>query len=164
MKIIDNNGRLFGRISIIDVIVILVVAVLAVALYLKNNTYTHTSTATADSEIGYQILVRGVPEYVADHLHIGDKVFDADRMNSGCLGEITGWEVSEGNELAEFMDGTSGLAPSEDTVNLLIDVKGSGIVTEGRYMLNRVYDLGVNAGRNFATTYAYFMGHFYSIG
>ena len=32
MKIIDNNGRLFGTISVIDVIVILIVAVMAVAL------------------------------------------------------------------------------------------------------------------------------------
>ena len=29
MKIIDGNGRLFGKISVIDVLVILVVAVLA---------------------------------------------------------------------------------------------------------------------------------------
>ena len=36
MKIIDGNGRLFGKISVIDVLVILVVAVLAAALYFKS--------------------------------------------------------------------------------------------------------------------------------
>jgi hypothetical protein len=46
MKIIDKNGRLFGLISIIDVIVIAVVAVMGVALYLKTNTMTHTITVT----------------------------------------------------------------------------------------------------------------------
>ena len=35
MKILDRDGRLFGKISIIDVIVILVVAVLALAIYVK---------------------------------------------------------------------------------------------------------------------------------
>ena len=39
MKIIDNNGRLFGKISVIDVLVVLVVAVLQVYfldMYLNN--------------------------------------------------------------------------------------------------------------------------------
>ena len=31
MKIIDKNGRLFGKISIIDVLVVLMVAILAAA-------------------------------------------------------------------------------------------------------------------------------------
>ena len=45
MKIIDKNGRLFGKISVIDVLVILVVAVMAFALYVKNNSLSVTSTS-----------------------------------------------------------------------------------------------------------------------
>ena len=37
MKIIDRNGRLFGKISVIDVLVIAVVLVMAAALFFKNN-------------------------------------------------------------------------------------------------------------------------------
>ena len=33
MKIIDRNGRLFGKISVIDLLVVAVVVVLAAALY-----------------------------------------------------------------------------------------------------------------------------------
>lgn len=36
-KIIDKNGRLFGLVSIIDVVVLLVVAVMALALYVRGN-------------------------------------------------------------------------------------------------------------------------------
>ena len=71
MKIIDHNGRLFGKISVIDVIVILVVAVMAVALYLKTNTMTHTSTATSNEIITYQVLARGVPAFVEELLFRG---------------------------------------------------------------------------------------------
>ena len=35
MKVIDKNGRLFGKVSIIDVVVVLLVIVLAVALRYK---------------------------------------------------------------------------------------------------------------------------------
>ena len=37
MKLMDKNGRLFGKISVIDVVVVLVVLVMAAALYVKNN-------------------------------------------------------------------------------------------------------------------------------
>ena len=45
MKILDRDGRLFGKISIIDVIVILVVAVLALAIYVTVS-YTHLTLPT----------------------------------------------------------------------------------------------------------------------
>ena len=60
MKLIDNNGRLFGKISIIDVLVILVVAAMGAALYLKTNHNEITSTATSNDTITYQVLVSGV--------------------------------------------------------------------------------------------------------
>ena len=37
MKVIDNNGRLFGKISLIDVLAVLVVLALGAALYVKSN-------------------------------------------------------------------------------------------------------------------------------
>ena len=96
MKIIDKNGRLFGKISVIDVIVILVVAVMAVALYLKTNTMTHTSTATSNQTINYQVYARGVAESVEDVLRLEDQLFDEDRGNSGCLGVIKNIEILPG--------------------------------------------------------------------
>ena len=36
MKIIDRNGRLFGAVSVIDVLVVAVVVVMAAALYFKS--------------------------------------------------------------------------------------------------------------------------------
>ena len=43
MKVIDNNGRLFGKISLIDVLAVLVVLALGAALYVKSN-QPHTGT------------------------------------------------------------------------------------------------------------------------
>ena len=59
MKLIDHNGRLFGKISVIDVLVLAVVVVLAAALYFKSN-QTHTGTSVTNNEITYQVLASGV--------------------------------------------------------------------------------------------------------
>ena len=96
MKIIDRNGRLFGKISIIDLVVVAVVIVMAFALYVKTNHNEITSTSTPDSTITYQMLVRGVRTYVADAVQVGDHVYDQDRNSGGgSLGVITDIDSGE---------------------------------------------------------------------
>ena len=150
MKLIDREGRLFGKISIIDVLVLAVVIVMAVALYVKTNHREITST--------YQILVSGVRGYVADAIREKDMLYDVDNSSGGALGEITDIQVMEGAKLAEYDDGTMEMTPVEDGVNLLLTVEGRGIISDGRYLVNRVYDLGVNSARNYHTPYAQFTG------
>ena len=57
MKLMDKNGRLFGKISVIDVVVVLVVLVMAAALYVKNTSLSHTSTRVTNTPITYQVSV-----------------------------------------------------------------------------------------------------------
>ncbi len=155
MKIIDRNGRLFGKISIIDVAVILVVAVLAAALGFKGN-QTHTGTASSNIPITFQLRVNGVRNYVADAVREGDNLYDLENSSGGPLGEILSIEVLPGTKVGSFSDGTIVDAPVEDAVTLLLTVRGEGILNNNRYLLNRVYNLGVNTTRNYYTPYAQF--------
>ncbi len=72
--------------------------------------------------------------------------------------EITDIQTSPGTKLAELSDGTCETLPVEDSVDLLLTVEGEGILSEGRYLLNRVYEVGVNSSRNYCTPYAQFTG------
>lgn len=164
MKIIDKNGRLFGLISIIDVIVIAVVAVMGVALYLKTNTMTHTSTATKNEIITYQVYAMATNDCVEGNIQVGDRIFDEDRPSGGCLGKVAAVEIFPGTELISFPDGTVEEVPSEGTINLLLTIEGEGLISDKSYSLNRIYDLGVNSARNFVTEYARFTGTVVSIG
>lgn len=161
MKILDRNGRLFGKISIIDVLVILVVAVLGAALFFKSN-QTHTGTTVTEQPIVFQIRVRGAENYVADAIKVGDGVYDKDYSSGGkAIGEITEIEVERepGQKLADDLhDGTAALVEVEDSVDLLITVEGSGLVTGKSYSINRVYALGVNSSRTYYTKQAQFVG------
>lgn len=156
MKVIDHNGRLFGKISVIDVLVILVVIALAGALYVKN-TRPHTGTSVATQTITYQVLVEGAQSYLKDNIHVGYKVYDLTYSSGGSpLGEITDIEEQPGSKLTTFTDGTMGLAQVEDGVNLLLTIQGEGLVGDKGYSLNRVYDLGINSARTYYTKYAQF--------
>lgn len=120
-KIIDRNGRLFGFISVIDLLVIVVVAVMGFALYTKNTQMAITSTNTADQTITYQILASGIRTYVAEAVREGDQLFDPDRSSGGTLGTITDIQLMPGTKLAEFDDGTVAAAtvPSSNSASLV---------------------------------------------
>ena len=163
MKLIDRNGRLFGKISIIDVLVVAVVLFLAVALQFKGK-QTHTGSSVTEVPITYQVTVNGVRNYVADAIQVGDVLYDLDMDSSGHLGEITAIEVLPPSKMAELHDGTVDFVPAEDSVDLLLSVKAEGLIDNGRYLINRVYDLGLNASRNLYTPYAQFVGSVTSIG
>ena len=157
MKILDKNGRLFGKISIIDVVVILVVVILAAALAFKNS-QTHTGTTTSNIPITYQLRVNGEHDYVAEAVRVGDKLYDQDNSSGGPLGTITNIETLPGTKVATFNDGTMGDVPVQNGVTLLLTVEGSGIISDNRYLINRVYNLGVSTTRNYYTPYAQFTG------
>ena len=164
MKIIDSNGRLFGKISIIDLLAVLVVLILVAAQFVKTNHKTITSTTKNDIII-YQVKVTAVKEYIADALHVDDLVFDVDTPDSGgSLGQITDIQVLPSEKVEFFQDGTILENVSvPETVNLIITIKGEGQINGKTYMLNRIYPLGVNANRNLCTKYAQFTGVIYDI-
>ena len=161
MKIIDRNGRLFGKISVIDLLVIAVVAVLAAALSFKSN-QSHTGVTVTEQPIVFQIRARAVDDYLAQAIQVGDGVYDKDYSSGGrAIGRITDIQVERdpGRKMNDEMnDGTAALLDYEDTVDLLITVEGSGVSDGRSYTINRVYEVGVNASRTYRTNRATFVG------
>ena len=65
-KLIDREGRLFGKISVIDLLVVLAVLVLAAAFYTKNNTLEPTATAQAGTPITFTVLAENLSFQTVD--------------------------------------------------------------------------------------------------
>lgn len=163
MKIIDRNGRLFGKISIIDVIVILAVLVAVLAIYVKTHK-PQTGSNVDTTTIVYQMQVDNMPEYMLQAIQKGDQIYDKERSTGGSLGTITDIQVSDGTYEAKLSDGTYEVVPAENHYNLLLTIQGEGLIDEnGNYLLNRVYNLGVNSSREFNNKYGLFLGRIVSI-
>lgn len=153
----DRNGRLFGKVSIIDVLVVLVVAVMAVALYMKNNTLQASMTGESSSTpIVFVVEAENINLNVVDAIRVGDKVYDKDRASGGAIGEITAIEEIEAGKVEKLCDGTHARLTNEHARNLIITIEGRGSVNNGRYAINKIYEIGVNAARNFYTSHAVF--------
>ncbi len=161
-KIIDEKGRLFGVLSIIDIIVILVIIVLTVGAYFRFFVMDETAVNVQQDTIKYTVLADDCRSYVGDSLKPGDLLYDS--KNNSAIGTVTDVRVSEAQVDATDLHGNYLKADSEDKYRVEIDVECPGVLgSDGRYTLNRTYELSTGYQTEFSTKYVFFSGIFYSI-
>ena len=156
-KLIDENGRLFGLVSIIDVAVIAVVAVLAVALYTKDTAMPIASVADPMQTIRYEVTIDNMPAGRLDSLRIEDGIYDQETGNP--MGVIKDIRVADCEIAVLKADGTYVMAPIEDRYNVTLTVEARALVDDrGHYYVNRSNIVGVGWTMNFQTKTSLFGG------
>ena len=157
MKVIDRNGRIFGKISIIDVFVIIVVILLAAGIYLRYFALETTASVGQPSEpIEFSLKVGGVRQYTVDVLAVGDEVFSGSNMEK--LGTITDISVGPAMQWGSTLDGRTVQAEIEDKYDLIVTIQGEGVISDGHFYVSRIQELGDNQSASFFTKYLSFGG------
>ena len=156
-KVIDENGRLFGLVSIIDVVVIAVAAVLAVALYTKDSAMPIASVADPMQTIRYTVSINNMPEGRLESLRVGDQIYDKETGNH--MGTIKDIKSEDCVISMLKADGTYVMAPIEERYNVTLSVEAQVRVDErGHYYVNRSNIVGVGWSMDFYTKTSLFGG------
>lgn len=84
---IDENGKLFGKINLIDLIVVILIIALLAFVALKVIGGQNDAPVLTAVEISF--FSDEVPDYVADYIHEGDKALDsAEDVNMGTVKSV----------------------------------------------------------------------------
>ena len=132
--IIDEKGKLFGKISIVDIAAILLVFALLGGVYFKLFVYGRNMEKTNATKFNYQVMVSDVRMVSVDALQIGNKVFDEDTKEY--LGIIVDKEIKPCQLNLLKNDGTYVKAEKPDRYNVIITVEATGIVNNEGYIIN----------------------------
>lgn len=155
-KIIDEHGRVFGKISIIDVLVIVIVIMIGTGLYVKYNVLDITSKSAGTTTITYTANIYGVRDFTVNAIKVGDMLYDKNNSGGYTIGTITGVQVSAAKKTAETLDGKLVLGNYIGYDDVTITVASNGVTSEGRYLVNKTYELNANSIRTFYTKYCSF--------
>lgn len=156
-KIVDENGRLFGRVSIIDVVVIAVVAVLAVALYAKDTAVPIAGISDPLQPVEYTVSITNMPAGRLEGLREGDALYNKETGNY--VGEIRNIQVEDCVTSILKTDGTYVMARVEDRYNVTLTVDARVMVDErGHYYVERSELVAVGWSMNFNTKASTFAG------
>ena len=150
-KIIDDRGRLFGRFSVIDVIVVIVAVVLVFAFYTKFNIHITPLGSRDTIEISYTFIVPTVRMATVNHLRVGDKVYVHD--TGAHTGTISRIEIADAEMPENLLDGTYIMTGAEDRYDVTLTIDAECSVSNGRYYIDRTFELRANGEFRFITKY-----------
>ena len=127
--IIDNKGRLFGKINIIDICVILVVVMAIAVTYFKFNFSAHSDVVTSNATATYTIRAYKVRSFTADAIAVGDKVFD--KETDKFVGTVTAVSSAQAKDFVTLSDGVVKSAPMPDRYDVEVSIECPVVVKNG---------------------------------
>lgn len=147
--IIDKKGKLFGKVSIIDVLIIVVI-IGAIGGFAYKVTKSNTITPfTKTDNIEIILSVDDVDSFVSKSINVGDIV--KDRVNNVVLGTLE--SVDFGDARIQGIDDKGQITVSSrpDHISVKIKVKGSGLYSDSattsisniNYYINRSMEIAV---------------------
>ena len=141
-KIIDDKGRLFGKISVIDILVVIVVIVVAAAFYVKFYVQDTPISARDTFEVTYTVRIAGIRMSSASLLRPGDRFYT---METGTLmGYISEIDIVDAEAADTRVDGTYVIAPVEDRYDVTLTIAADCSISNGRYYLDKTIELSSN--------------------
>jgi hypothetical protein len=160
-KIIDEKGRLFGFISVIDVIVLVAVIILGFAVFTRLGDQSNPLITENTVPVTYTIKFQSVRYTVMDLMRPGDFLYAAE--TGAFVGTIVDVSAAEAEVMEWILDGTYVVASSQDRYDVTVTVEVPSTYSNGRYYADRVFELNANSEHRFNTKYVTLLGYIATI-
>jgi len=133
---IDKQGKISGRVSVIDIILVLVVLALIAGFAYRRATPHIGAILQGDAPFYVTFEVNRIRGAIAaDAVVIGDQVF-RQHATQQPIGTIVAIERYPATEVMMRTDGTALVATMEDRYSLRITVRSTGSITPAGYFAN----------------------------
>ena len=155
MKIIDNKGRLFGKVSLIDIFVLLAVVAILAGVYVRNFVLDTTAAGSnPDVTITYKAKIQGISNLLTDQFHVGDEFFDDTfKASHGVVKEI---EIKPHETWQATPDGDYVKVYPPQRSDVYLTIEASGTVKDGKHFIGRNYEIEPNYGLYMHSKYVNF--------
>ena len=123
---IDEKGRLFGKINIVDLIVILVIVIAAVVVGMKFLGGSGNSVINpAKTPVRYTVLVEGVEPEVYENIqrYIPGQLMASGEMLDGYVTDVTPVEGREHTATVDTADGTLEIPVNNGKLDLIFTIE-----------------------------------------
>ncbi len=158
--IVNKEGKLFGKVSIIDIIVVLAIVVAALGIY-NRFVSSGSKVETVTQKIEYTMIVKGVRQGTVDALAKGGKVYDAETKEY--FGEIIGSEHTVATDYEEMPNGEIVSVELPEKFDVTVTVNIDGKVNDSGYYTGTNAPITIGSRHVFYSKYAKTTGEIMSV-
>lgn len=148
---INKKGKLFGKISIIDIVVVLAVAILAFGLYVRFGG-DEAKVSTQKQQIEYTVLVKGVRMGTVEALQEMGPITNATTKEAA--GEITEVTFDAAFDSRELADGTIVETPLPERYTATVKIRVDGSVNNSGYYTSTNQPINIGSTLFFTSKFA----------
>jgi len=157
----DKNGKLFGKISIVDLTVLLLILVVGIGTIYRFSA-SAAQVDEAHTNIEFTVRIEGVRDFTLYYYHGGLPVHD--RSTGQFIGTIAGVHVEPHYVLTTLNDGSIIMARMPDNyITIYLTIAAAGRETDGAIFAEGTFEVAVNSTLNLRTRYVQVSGLIYDI-
>jgi len=138
---IDNKGRIKGKVSIIDIILVVALVALAAAFVYRQVSPRLDVILRPTTPLYVTVQGTGLRHFITDAIEIGDIMYRNHVGNP--IGTVVAIELELALDYLHRSDGTAVLVPMEERYTIRVTMHGIGSVTERGYFINGLDHLAV---------------------
>ena len=136
---IDEKGRLFGKVNIVDLLIVIII--LAAGAFLGMKLLGPDSAVANTQKVRVTLYCEETPNYVAEQLEAGAEVWDSD--NNVTLGYLTEWRTGDSKRAVTGVTGKVVEITREDYCSATLVCEGEGVMgTHGVTIGGTLYGAG----------------------
>ena len=158
---LSKDGKLFGKVSIIDILVILVFVLLIVGVLIKFSG-NQTVEIVSGEPLECTLKVHGVRDYTVEALKKGGAVYDT--TTKEYIGVITEVWSEDAQALVNMADGSIKLAESDNRYNAFVKVSFTGKAAESGFYTASNRQMAPGATVLISSKYAQCTSHVIDVG
>lgn len=134
--LIDEKGRLFKKINILDLVIILIILAAGIFVFQKFNTAGLKTIFTDTDKVSIEFYVEDCPDYLSQSMEVGQTA--KDKVTNSTFGKVTDIEVGPSIFFASNDEGKMVSSSREGYVSLKITVDGEGIINDMGVTYNNI--------------------------
>ena len=156
----DKNGKIKGKVSIIDILVILLIVAVIVGIAARYGSSV-TTAVKSDKQFEYVLRIENVRKYTVNALEKKGKI--TDKKSEKDLGEITDVRVENATQQSITASGELKKPEIPERYTCYVTIRATGKESDDNYILEDSTELSVGRNIDLSTKYVKTSGNITSV-
>lgn len=146
-----KNGKIFGKINIIDFFVLVLIVLLVIGAIMKFGKFNNKTEESSNQVLEYKFEVKNIREFTINAIESGDIVYDS--QTGVNIGTIKNVEKRHAETYDVTDEGKTILVDNPYKYDMTLTIETPGTIEKDAYYANKTIELKMDSEKKIETKY-----------